>query len=78
MNDVDGIDSMPEEIDFTNSVPNPYADRVLRRRQVSFDMDLRAVDYFMEESRRAGIPFQDVINMLLLQCIEEQKHVKFV
>lgn len=78
MNDIDEIESMPEEVDFTDSASNPYADCVLRRRRVSIGMDFRAIDYFMEESRRVGISFQDAINMCLLECVEEQKHIKFV
>lgn len=42
------------------------------------NMDVKVIDYFKRESERTGIPCQNIINMHLLQCVEEQKHVKLV
>lgn len=76
MSDTDELDDMPEEVDFSDSVPNPYVNRVPQRKTVTMNMDERVIAYFKEESHRTGIPYQNIINMYLLQCVEEQKHIK--
>lgn len=60
----------------TASRIHPYAERL--RKPITMNMDVKAIDYFKRESERTGIPCQNIINMHLLQCVEEQKHVKLV
>lgn len=48
----DEIMEMPAEVDFSNSMPNPYVGKVRRRMAINIDGD--TVDYFKEESRRTG------------------------
>ena len=64
---------MPAEIDFSESVPNPYVGRV--RRRVTINIDSDTVDYFKEESRLTGVPYQTIINLYLGQCAREGKHL---
>ncbi len=66
---------MRDEYDFSNSSPNPYADKV--RRRVTINIDGDTIDYFKEESRRTGVPYQTIINMYLGQCVKEKKHLSF-
>ena len=66
---------MPEEIDFSNSVPNPYAGRT--RRRVTINIDGDTIDYFKAEAARTGVPYQRIINLFLGQCAREKKHLKF-
>lgn len=66
---------MRDEYDFSNSSPNPYADKV--RRRVTINIDGDTIDYFKEESRRTGVPYQTIINMYLRQCVKEKKHLSF-
>ncbi len=65
---------MEEEFDFENSKPNPYAERL--RKPVTMNIDVKIIEYFKAESKRTGIPYQNIINMYLLQCVEEGKHIK--
>lgn len=65
---------MEEEFDFENSKPNPYAERL--RKPVTMNIDVEIIEYFKAESKRTGIPYQNIINMYLLQCVEEGKHIK--
>ncbi len=67
---------MREEYDFSKSAPNPYAERV--RKPVTMKLDVSVVEYFKEESRRTGIPYQNLINLYLSQCVTERKHLTFV
>jgi len=70
------VDSdMPNEVDFSKSVPNPYADRV--RRRVTINIDSENIDYFKAEAKRTGIPYQTIINMYLTECREQGKHLAF-
>ncbi len=57
--------------DFTDSKPNPYAKRL--RRPVTMRIDVEAIDYFKEVAARMGIPYQNLINLYLVQCTEEKK-----
>lgn len=75
MSDVFEDLDMPAEIDFTNSKPNPYADKV--RRRVTINIDGSTVEYFKDEARRTGVPYQTIINLYLGQCAREQKHLAF-
>lgn len=70
------VDDMPDEVDFSDSVPNPYVGRT--RRRVTINIDGDTVDYFKEESRRTGVPYQTIINLYLGECAAEQKHLAFV
>jgi predicted DNA binding CopG/RHH family protein len=47
------------------------------RKPVTMRIDVRALDYFKAESERTGIPYQNIINMYLMQCAEENKKLKF-
>ena len=47
-------DDMPAEVDFSNSMPNPYVGRV--RRRVTINLDGDTVNYFKAESGRTGVP----------------------
>lgn len=66
---------MRDEYDFSESSPSPYAGRV--RRRVTINIDAGTVDYFKEESRRTGVPYQTIINMYLGECAREKKHLAF-
>ncbi|MCI8367876.1 MAG: BrnA antitoxin family protein [Eggerthellaceae bacterium] len=66
---------MRAEYDFTDSKPNPYAKK--ERKAVTIRLDLQAIDYFKDEADRTGIPYQSLINLYLLQCAKEQKHLAF-
>lgn len=67
---------MKAEYDLTNARPNPYIEKL--RRPVTLNLDTYAVDYFKREADRTGIPYQRLINMYLVQCAREEKHVEFV
>lgn len=69
------FDDMPAEIDFSESLPNPYAGRV--RRRVTINIDGDNVEYFKAEARRTGVPYQTIINMYLTECREQGKHLAF-
>lgn len=75
MNEMTDIEDMPKEIDFSESVPNPYIGKARRRITINIDSD--NIDYFKAESKRTGVPYQTIINMYLTQCREQGMHLSF-
>lgn len=66
---------MKAEYDLTNARPNPYVEKL--RRPVTMNLDAFAIDYFKREADRTGIPYQRLINLYLVQCAREEKHLTF-
>ena len=66
---------MPAEVDFSESIPNPYVGRV--RKRVTINIDSENIDYFKAEAARTGVPYQTIINMYLTECREQEKHLSF-
>ena len=64
---------MKAEYDLTNARPNPYIEKL--RRPVTMNLDTFAIDYFKREADRTGIPYQRLINLYLVQCAREEKHL---
>lgn len=75
MSEAREIMEMPAEVDFSDSVANPYVGRV--RRRVTINIDGETVDYFKAEARRTGVPYQTIINLYLAECREQGKHLAF-
>jgi predicted DNA binding CopG/RHH family protein len=57
---------MRSEYDFSKSRKNPYTKRL--KRQITIRLDVAAVDYFKEMSAELGMPYQNLINLFLLDC----------
>lgn len=62
---------MREEYDFTNASKNPYAKRL--KRQITINIDIDTIDYFKEQAKDYGIPYQTLINLYLSECVKEHK-----
>lgn len=75
MNGKDEVMEMPAEVDFSDSVPNPYIGKV--RRRVTMNIDGEKIDYFKAEAARTGVPYQVIINMFLTECREQGRHIAF-
>ena len=64
---------MREEYDIKGLNPrkNPYAEKL--KKQVTINLDNSIVDYFKNMSEKNGIPYQTLINLYLLDCVNNQK-----
>ena len=62
---------MKKEYDFSNSVKNPYTKKL--KRQISIRIEDEIVDYFKELASEIGIPYQNLMNMYLRECAEQNK-----
>lgn len=59
------------DIDKLNPRPNPYAKEL--KKQVTIKISPSVIDYFKQESAETGIPYQTLINLYLVDCVNTKK-----
>ena len=52
---------------------NPYAKRL--KKQVTIRMGVDIIDYFKQMSEETGIPYQNLINLYLRDCVQSQRKI---
>lgn len=62
---------MKQEIDFTDAIRNPYVDKDLKR-QITINLSGKVIDYFKEMSKQKGVPYQNLINIFLNDCVDKK------
>jgi predicted DNA binding CopG/RHH family protein len=67
---------MKTEYDFTKSKPNPYIKKL--KKQITIRLDIDTIDYFKKVSEETGIPYQNLINLYLMECANKKKKPDFV
>ena len=65
---------MREHYDFSNGIKNPYADRL--KKQITICLDDEVVDYFKNMEKEIGVPYQNIINFYLKDCVKEKRHLE--
>ena len=58
---------MRKEYDFSKSVKNPYAKHL--RKPVTIRLGTDVIEYFKAMSGETGIPYQNLINLYLRDCV---------
>ena len=66
---------MKKEYDFTNGQKNPYLAK--NKKQVTINLNEKVVDYFKQLSKETGIPYQNLINLYLLDCVKKKRKLSF-
>lgn len=68
---------MKDEYDFANmkGVKNPYA-KILKK-QITININTSTIEYFKDEAKRTGIPYQTLINLYLTDCAEKKRKLAF-
>lgn len=66
---------MKKEYDFSNAQKNPYASKI--KKQITININEDVLEYFKNMSERTGIPYQNLINLYLLDCVNNKKTLKF-
>lgn len=70
---------MREEYDFSNAIKNPYAQKLkAEKQQITMNMNTSTITYFKDMSARTNIPYQNLINLYLDECVKDRKTLKFV
>jgi uncharacterized protein (DUF4415 family) len=67
---------MKEEYDLSKmkSRPNPYAKRL--KKQLTIRMGVDIIDYFKAMASQTGIPYQNLINLYLRECVLSQRKLR--
>ena len=65
---------MRDHYDFPNRIKNPYADKL--KKQITIRLDDSVIDYFKNMAEETGMPYQNIINYYLLDCVKEKKHLE--
>ena len=67
---------MKKEYDLSRlkSRPNPYAKRL--KRQVTLRMGVDVIEYFKEMAEKTGIPYQNLINLYLTDCVQSRRNLQ--
>lgn len=73
MNIKEGVD-MREEYDFKNARKNPYVQR--EKKQITINLSSEVVDYFKLQAENSGIPYQTLINLYLIDCMNNKRELK--
>jgi len=66
---------MKTEYDFTKSKPNPYIKKL--KKQITIRLDIDTIDYFKRVSEETGVPYQNLINLYLMDCANKHKKPDF-
>lgn len=64
------------DIDKLNPRPNPYAKGL--KKQITIKITSSVIDYFKDESKDTGIPYQTLINLYLEDCVQKKKKLEMV
>lgn len=62
---------MRKEYDFTDSKPNPYTRKL--KKQITIRIDEDALAYFKEVAAELGMPYQNLINSYLRDCMTQKR-----
>jgi len=60
---------------FSQGVKNPYASQL--KKQVTINLDAETVDYFKEQAKETGIPYQRLINFYLADCVKNKRRLSW-
>ena len=66
---------MKKEYNFTNAKKNPYTNKL--KKQITINLNEEVLVYFKNMSEETCIPYQSLINLYLLDCVNNKKTIKF-
>jgi uncharacterized protein (DUF4415 family) len=64
---------MRKEYDFSKMQGrrNPYAKQL--KKQVTLRLGVDVIDYFKQMAEETGVPYQNLVNLYLRQCVHSHK-----
>ncbi len=62
---------MKKHYDFSKAVRNPYLRKA--KKQLTIRLDEDTIDYFRRLAEENGIPYQNLINLYLRDCVESDR-----
>ncbi len=66
---------MRTEYDFSKMKgrKNPYAKKL--QKQITMRIGIDIIDYFKQQAEETGIPYQNLINLYLRDCVQSQRKI---
>ena len=62
---------MRKEYDFSKSKKNPYSKML--KKQITIRLEKETINYFKDLSEETGIPYQNLINLYLRDCVSSHR-----
>ena len=66
--------NMRDHYGFSHGIKNPYADK--HKKQIAIRLDDKVIDYFKNMADKTGMPYQNIINYYLLDCVKEKRQLE--
>ena len=66
---------MKAQYDFSKSKPNGYVKKL--KKQIIIRLDIDTIEYFKKISEETSIPYQNLINLYLMECATKHKKPDF-
>ncbi len=70
----DNDEYLEKEFDFSKAVKNPYAKEL--KKQVTIKISPTVIDYFKDQASKVSIPYQTLINLYLLDCVNNKREIQ--
>lgn len=62
------------DIDTLNPRPNPYAKEL--KKQITIKISPAIIEYFKTQAAKLDMPYQTLINLYLLDCVNNKKELE--
>jgi predicted DNA binding CopG/RHH family protein len=62
---------MRKEYNFSKATKTPYTKAV--KKQITIRLEVEIVEYFQKLAEQTGIPYQNLMNMYLHDCVQSQR-----
>ena len=62
---------MRKEYDFSKAKRNPFAKAL--KKQITLRLDPATIDYFKALAQDTGMPYQNLINLYLKECVAKKR-----
>jgi len=62
---------MRKEYDFSKATKAPYTKAV--KKQITIRLEVEIVEYFQKLAEQTGVPYQNLMNMYLHDCVQSQR-----
>ncbi len=66
---------MRKEYDFSKAKKNPYSK--LLKKQITIKLEEDTIRYFKNLAEEMNIPYQNLINLYLTDCVNKNRKLKF-
>jgi predicted DNA binding CopG/RHH family protein len=57
------------------SRPNPFSQQL--KKQVTLTLGIEVIEYFEKKAKQKGISYQELIDLYLQDCMENQRELSF-